>query len=104
MSPVAVAGSESRIRSKDESLRAMPAAEEEVPADDTIRLLAKLKKKRLALAKSESEAAQCARGPPLRQNRGEAGSGFQVLGPASWRSGAGVSVSVVFEGDRGPIG
>jgi len=35
-----------------------PAAEEAVPAEDTIRLLAKLKKKRLALAKGQSPSAQ----------------------------------------------
>jgi len=46
------------IKTAPKAAAPVPAAEEEVPAEDTIRLLAKLKKKRLAVAKSGSQATE----------------------------------------------
>jgi protein TonB len=58
----------------------VPAAEEEVPSDDTIRLLAKLKKKRLALSKSQPEAVPApTSGTPSSSGRG--GMGILGSGP-----------------------
>jgi TonB family protein len=62
----------------------MPAAEEEIPADDTIRLLAKLKKKRLALAKGLPSAAAA----PVVKEPSASGRGGTGL------PGSGVGISV----------
>jgi TonB family protein len=50
-----------------------PAAEEEVPAEDTIRLLAKLKKKRLALAKGQPQVSPGAAAAPAASGHGGIG-------------------------------
>jgi TonB family protein len=56
-----------------------PAAEEEIPADDTIRLLDKLKKKRLALARSQP-AETPAPDVPAPPNQGSGGVGLAGSG------------------------
>jgi len=59
---------------KEKASAPTPAAEEVVPADDTIRLLAKLKKKRLSLAKSQPQTAQTpAVAAPTASGRGGIG-------------------------------
>jgi protein TonB len=71
-SPVAVAAP--KVMTAPKVTAPSPAAEEEVPEEDTIRLLAKLKKKRLAQASSQPQAVQSpAAGASAASGRGGIG-------------------------------